>query len=105
MIRISILYPNIENGRFDKDYYLNIHMPLSIEKQGEALKGISVEIGINGGNPETKPPYVAMCHLLYDSIESFWTAFTPHAELLTGDMINYTDIQPLYQVSEVSIYK
>ena len=45
MIRISILYPN--TGRFDKDYYLNVHMPLSVEKQGEALKGISVEIGIN----------------------------------------------------------
>ncbi|HLX92678.1 MAG TPA: EthD family reductase [Puia sp.] len=103
MVKISILYP--DTGRFDKDYYLDIHMPLSIEKQGDALKGISVEIGLNGGNAEVKPPCVAMCHLLYDSIEAFRTAFLPHAELLTADMINYTDIQPVYQISEVKIYK
>jgi len=74
MTKISILYPNKEDGRFDKDYYLNIHMPLSIEKQGAALKGISVEIGIYGGIPDTKPPYIAMCHLLYDSLGSVRTA-------------------------------
>ncbi len=80
-------------------------MPLSIEKQGAALKGISVEFGVNGGTPELKPPYVAMCHLLYDSVEAFWQAFSPHSELLMNDMVNYTDIQPVYQVSEVVIYK
>jgi uncharacterized protein (TIGR02118 family) len=103
MIKISILYP--DTGRFDKGYYLDIHMPLSIEKQGEALKGISVEFGINGGSPGLKAPYVAMCHLLYDSVESFQAAFAPHAQLLSGDMVNYTDIEPVYQVSEVRIYK
>jgi hypothetical protein len=46
MVKISILYP--DTGRFDKEYYLNTHMPLSIEKQGNALKGISVETGIRG---------------------------------------------------------
>ena len=29
MVKISILYPN--TGKFDMDYYLNIHMPRSIE--------------------------------------------------------------------------
>jgi uncharacterized protein (TIGR02118 family) len=48
---------------------------------------------------------IPMCHLLYDSMESFHTAFAPHAAMLTGDMINYADIQPVYQVSEVNIYK
>jgi uncharacterized protein (TIGR02118 family) len=103
MVRISILYPN--TGKFDKDYYLNVHMPLSMEKQGEALKGISVEIGINGGTVDSKPLYVVMCHLLYDSIESFESAFAPHAELLINDMKNHTDVQPVYQVSDVKIYK
>jgi len=101
MIKISILYPDA--GRFDKDYYLHVHMPLSIEKQGAALRGISVETGICGAGPGSKPTYVAMCHLLYDSLESFQDAFAPHAALLTADMVNYTDIPPVYQVSEVNI--
>jgi uncharacterized protein (TIGR02118 family) len=105
MIKISILYPNKKGERFDSNYYLKNHMPLSIEKQGESLKGISVEIGINAGVPDSEPPYIAMCHLLYDSIEDFSAAFTPHAELLMSDMKNYTDIQPVYQVSEVKILK
>lgn len=104
MIRISIFYPNKEEGRFDMDYYLNKHMPMSIEKQGKALKGISVETGCNENLPGTQTPYIAMCHLLYDSVKAFQTAFTPHAELLSKDMINYTNIEPIIQVSEVKIY-
>lgn len=30
MIKISILYPNRKGNRFDMNYYLNIHMPMSI---------------------------------------------------------------------------
>ena len=105
MIRISIFYLNKEGSRFDTDYYINKHMPLSIEKQGNALKGVSVEIGMNGGNAQIRPLYIAMCHLLYESIDAFETAFSPHSDILMRDMINYTDIQPIYQVSEVAIYK
>ena len=104
MIRISIFYPNKEGGRFDTDYYINKHMPMSIEKQGTALKGISIELGLDDELPGTQTPYIAMCHLLYDSVEAFQLAFRPHAEELTRDMINYTNIEPVIQVSEVKIY-
>jgi hypothetical protein len=30
-------------------------------------------------------------------------AFMPHAEVLQGDMPNYTDIEPVIQISEVLI--
>ena len=105
MIKLNILYPNKEGGRFDLDYYINKHMPISIEKFGIALKGISVEYGLNAGLPDSKPHYIAMAHLLFDSEQAFKTAFDPIAEILTSDMINYTDIEPLYQFSDVKIYK
>jgi uncharacterized protein (TIGR02118 family) len=103
MVRITILYPRTEGKRFDVDYYLNVHMPMSIEKQGAAMKGVTVEIGASGVPQGTPPPFVAMCHFLYDSLDAFLAAFTPHAELLMGDMINYTDIESIVQISEVRI--
>ena len=105
MVKLSVLYPNQENKKFDLDYYLKKHMPLSINKFGDALKGVSVDYGMNGGMPGTDAPYIAMAHFVFDSVGAFVEAFTPHAEILQGDIKNYTDIQPVYQISEVKIYK
>ena len=62
MIRVNIFYPNKEGGRFDLDYYLHTHMPMAIEKLGSSLKGVSVELGVNGVQPGTKPAYVVICN-------------------------------------------
>ena len=43
MVKITDLYPNIKGKRFDIDYYLNVHMPMSIEKQGAAMQGVTVD--------------------------------------------------------------
>ncbi len=102
MIKLSIFYPNLEGKKFDKDYYINTHMPMSIKLQGDAIKNVQVDFGISG-LPGTKPTYIAMCHFLYDSIEAFESAFMPHAEILTADISNYTDIETIIQFSEVKI--
>lgn len=105
MIRISILYPNREGSRFDHRYYVETHMPLSIELLGRhpGFKGVSVERGVAGALPGTQPAYAAMCHFLFDSLEAFMAAFTPHAAQLQGDIPNYTDVEPVIQVNEVVI--
>ena len=105
MIKISILYPNNKGSRFDLGYYIKTHMPMSIDLLSAhvGFKGVSVEHGVGGGVPGTDAAYVAMCHFLFDSVESFMAAFTPHAPLLQGDMPNYTDIEPVIQVNEVLI--
>jgi uncharacterized protein (TIGR02118 family) len=103
MIKISILYPN--TGRFDMDYYLGKHMPRSIGllSQGKGYKGVSVERGLGGASPGSAPPYVAMCHYLFDTAEDFMAAFLPHAAELQGDMPNYTDIATIIQLGEVAM--
>ncbi len=105
MVKISILYPDKQGSKFDMSYYLNTHMPLSINRLSahEGFRGVSVERGLAGGTPGSDPPFVAMCHYLFDSVEDFLAAFTPHAELLQGDMPNYTDITPVIQISAVEI--
>lgn len=105
MIKISILYPNNKDSRFDLNYYIKTHMPMSIGLLGAhpGYKGVSVEHGIAGGIPGTDAAYIAMCHYLFDSAEGFMAAFSPHAAALQGDMPNYTNIEPVIQINEVLI--
>lgn len=103
MIKLSIFYPNTEGKKFDKDYYLDVHIPLSIKVQGDAIKRMEVDFGFSGVQPGSQPPYVAVCHFLYDSFEAFQQAFMPHAETLMKDIANYTDIETVIQFSEVKL--
>lgn len=103
MIRVSVLYPNAENIKFDMDYYLNTHIPMAGELIGDALKGANVDYGIASGIPGEEVPYVVMTHLTFESIESFQTAFGPHAEKIMMDLPNFTNSKPIIQISEVKI--
>ncbi|MEW5769452.1 MAG: EthD family reductase [Pseudomonadota bacterium] len=105
MIRISILYPNNKGSRFNVSYYVETHMPMSIKllSAHPGFKGVSVEHGLGGAVPGAEPTYIAMCHFLFSSVEDFLAAFMPNAEVLQGDMSNYTDIEPVIQFNEVLI--
>ncbi len=103
MIKVSVFYPNNEGSKFDMDYYCKSHIPMVQAKLGAALKGVSVEQGVGGPEPGSRATYVAMGHLLLDSVEAFQGAFGPHAEAIMGDIPNYTDTQPTIQISDVKI--
>ena len=103
MIKVSVLYPNGEGHTFDWAYYLDSHTPMIRQKLAGALKGISIDQGLGGGAPGTPPSYVAMCELMFDSVESFQQAFDVHAAAILADIPNYTNTQPIVQVSEVKL--
>jgi uncharacterized protein (TIGR02118 family) len=103
MIKVSVFYPNNEGAKFDIDYYCNRHIPMVREKLGAACKGAAVEQGIAGPTPGSRPAFIAMGHIYFDSAEAFQTAFGPHAETIMADIPNYTDIQPTLQISDVKI--
>jgi len=103
MIKVSVLYPNGEGCKFDIDYYCTKHMPMVQEKLGAACKGVAAEQGLGGPEPGAPAPFVAMGHMLFDSLEDFQSAFGPHAATFKGDVPNYTNIQPIIQVSSVKI--
>lgn len=107
MIRITILYPNNKGSKFDVSYYVETHMPMSIKllSAHPGFKGVSVERGLGGAVPGSEPTYIAMCHFLFDTVEDFLAAFMPNAEVLQGDMPNYTDIEPVIQFNEVLIFR
>jgi len=103
MVRVSVLYPNKPGGRFDMNYYLTKHMPMVREKLGAALKGVTVEQGISGMAPDSKPEFVTMCHLLFESRAAHDAAVAPHEKALVGDIPNFTDIEPHFQFSDVKL--
>ena len=103
MIKVTVLYPSGEGKRFDMAYYLKNHIPMVQKLLGPASKGVSVEQGIAGGTPGSPAPYLAVGHLLFDSVEAFQTAFGPHAQTIGNDVQNYTNVQPVIQVSEVKL--
>ncbi len=103
MIKVSVLYPQKDGARFDMSYYVSSHMPMVRQKLGAACKGVAVEQGLAGGSPGAPPAYTAMGHLLFDSVEAFQTAFGPHAATIMADIPNYTNIEPVIQVSDVKL--
>ena len=103
MIKVSVMYPHSPGARFDHAYYRDKHMPLLASRMGAACKSYTIDKGLAGGAPGEAPTYVGMCHVLADSVESFQAAFGPHAKEILADIANYTDIQPVMQISEVVV--
>jgi len=103
MIKVSVMYPGKPGARFDHDYYRDRHMPLVASRMGEHCKSYTVEKGLSGGAPGSAAPYVAMCHIYCDSVQSFQAGMGPHMKEIMGDIPNYTDIAPVMQISEVVV--
>ncbi len=103
MIKVSVLYPNSSEARFDMNYYLGKHMPLVREKSGSTCRGMTVDLGLAGGAPGSPAAYVAMGHILYDSVEAFQAVFAQHGPALLADIPNFTNVQPIIQISDVKM--
>lgn len=101
MIKVTVLYPNSPAAAFDMGYYLRKHMPLVRERSGAACKGMMVDQGLAGGTPGSAAAYIAMGHILYDSVEAFQAVFAQHGPVLLADIPNFTNVQPVIQISEV----
>jgi uncharacterized protein (TIGR02118 family) len=101
MIRVGVFYPY--GGKFDMKYYLEKHMPMVQQKCGPALRSYAVDHGVAGGMPGAPITYSVMCHLTFDSADAFQAAFVPHAPEIMGDISNYSDLQPIVQISEVKV--
>lgn len=103
MIKVSVLYPNTPGARFDHDYYRDKHLPLIKSRLGAALKYYTIDKGLAGGAPGSPPAYVAMCHLMYDSVESYESSNAPYAQEIRGDIANFTNLIPVKLISEVVV--
>ncbi|MEB8346530.1 EthD family reductase [Flavobacteriaceae bacterium KMM 6898] len=101
MIKVSVMYPNSSEVKFDTGYYKNTHLPMIVEALGDTLKGLEFNVGLGGKTPSEPAPYIAMAHLTFDSLESFKDSFGPHAVKFAADVPNYSNVQGEIQISDI----
>ena len=95
MIRVSVFYP--APGKFNFDYYVNSHMAM-VHKLLAPYNLVKSEVDRGVGNDAT---YVAVGHLFFNSLEDMQKALAAHDADFAADGVNYTDIKPQFQVSEI----
>ncbi|MFT4682154.1 MAG: hypothetical protein ACI9FU_002429 [Granulosicoccus sp.] len=101
MTKVSVLYPNGEGITFDMEYYSNTHIPMVQKLLGDAMKGGSIDNGLGGAVPGSPAPFSAIGNMFFDSVEEFGKAFGPKAEEIMSDLPNFTNAEPIIQISEV----
>jgi uncharacterized protein (TIGR02118 family) len=99
MYRLSAYYPH--GGKFDMDYYKSKHLPMVADRLGSAIERWEVDSGMSGVAPGSDPPNVAVGYLYFNSPDDFSAAFGKHAPEILGDTPNFTDINPVIQISEI----
>jgi uncharacterized protein (TIGR02118 family) len=103
MIKVSVMYPNGPDARFDATYYVDRHMPMVKERMGSLLHYYTVDVALAPGTADANAPYIAMGHLFCDSVEAFQAGFGPHTKEIMGDIPNYTNQTPVIQMSAVAV--
>ena len=101
MIKLTVLYPEAPDARFDLAYYTDTHVPLVLERCGDAIRRGEIERGIAGMEPGSAPPFRIAAHLVFDSTESMQATFGRHLPEFLADLPNFTNIQPTVQISEL----
>lgn len=102
MVRLTILYPQTADSRFDLAYYLDTHIPLVKERlMPLGLLAVDLQQGLSGATPDAPPTYAMITGLVFDSAEQLGAVMGTHGAELLGDIPNFTDAQPLSQVTRV----
>jgi len=101
MIRVYVMYPHREGARFDVAYYAKQHMDMARAAfTGYGLVDIRVDRGLVGGQPKSPPNYVCVGTLTFETMDGYKRAFRERGAPLMADLPNFSDIDPVIQVSE-----
>jgi uncharacterized protein (TIGR02118 family) len=99
--KVAILYPNGEDKTFDMDYYEKKHMPMVAGFLGKNLKFYEIDKGIGGRAANDKAPFVAIGYFYITDVDEYNKAIAQNRDAVISDFKNYTNIQPVVQISEV----
>jgi uncharacterized protein (TIGR02118 family) len=101
MICVSVLYPNARGKRFDHVYYEQKHRPLVMDRlAGHGVTRYEIQQGLSGLAPGSEPMFACIGNLYFNTVSEFQQGMTAHGAELQGDIPNFTDIQPHFQISE-----
>ncbi len=103
MIKVSVMYPSGDGKKFNMDYYLQKHVPMVVGLLGDSVKGAAIEKGLGSAAPGSTAPFEICAHLYFETMGDYQNSFGPNAEKIMGDIPNFTNIEPVVQVSEVVV--
>lgn len=101
MLKVAILYPGGPDKTFDMDYYEKKHMPMVAGFLGKNLKFYEIDKGISGRTPADKAPFVAIGYFYINDAAEYSKAIAQNRDAVINDFKNYTNIQPVVQISEI----
>ncbi len=99
--KVMILYANGEGKTFDMDYYEKKHMPMVAGFIGSNLVHYEIDKGISGRAATDKPTYLAIGYFYINDVDAYNKSIAQNREAVMADFKNYTNIQPVIQISEV----
>lgn len=102
MFKVAILYSNGDDKTFDMNYYEKKHMPMVAGFLGKNLKFYEIDKGIAGRTPNDKVPFVAIGYFYVYDVAEYGKAIAKNIDAIIGDFKNYTNIQPVVQISEIT---
>lgn len=101
MVSVTVLYPKTADSQFDMDYYVNKHIPLVKERLTPiGLIGVNLLQGLAGAAPDSPPAYVVIGNLNFGTIDELQNALGTHGPELIGDIPNFTNTEPIMQISQ-----
>jgi len=101
MFKVAILYPNGDDKTFDMDYYEKKHMPMVAGFLGKNLKFYEIDKGLAGRMPNDKPPFLAIGYFYISDVVEYNKAIAQNRDAVVNDFKNYTNVQPVVQISEI----
>ena len=99
-ITVTVMYPNTPGSKFDMDYYMGTHLALVNRLWGDSLLSARAIKGVASGDPDTPAPYQVMAILEMESTDVLNGLLAEHGAEVMGDIPNFTDTQPVLQISE-----
>jgi uncharacterized protein (TIGR02118 family) len=104
LIRVAVMYPNKTGATFDDAYYANKHMKLVVKKlKPLGLVKVEIDKGVSGMPPGSKPPYLTVGYLIFNTMEELQKSNSLITGELANDIPNFTNVQPLVQISETTM--
>jgi uncharacterized protein (TIGR02118 family) len=85
-----------KGGTFNYDYYVNKHMAL-VHKLLDPFGLVKSEVNKGVGDS----PYMAIGHLVFNSMEDMQKGLQAHDPELAADLVNFSDVKPQFQISEI----
>lgn len=101
MILFNVMYPETQSAQFNEDYYLSTHMNLVVDRLSPfGMKVVGVSRGLAGGVPGDPATYRVMAQISFPTMDDFQQGMDKHGKEIIDDLPNFTNIQPVVQISE-----